>query len=123
METLDLTTLYSSVDDFWKIFKAEWEKHLIDSVKSNRGKEPELSISEMMTILILFRASNYRTFKHFYFHVAEHYRSYFPKLISYSRFIHTMKGLFVPLFAFILQHKGAITEIAFIDSTSLRCLP
>jgi hypothetical protein len=38
METLDLTTLYCSVDDFWKIFKAESEKHLIDSGKSNRGQ-------------------------------------------------------------------------------------
>jgi hypothetical protein len=31
-----------------------------------------------------------------------------------------MKGFFVPLFAFILHQKGAITGVAFIDSTYLR---
>lgn len=119
MKTLDLTTLYCFVDDFWKVFSAEWKKHLIDSRKSNRGPEPELSISEMMTIIILFHQSNYRTFKHFYVHVSLYYRSCFPKLISYSRFVHIMKGLFMPLFAFLLHYRGAITGIAFIDSTSI----
>lgn len=119
MKTLDLTTLYCLVDDFWKVFRAEWEKHLLDSRKSNRGPESELSISEMMTIIILFHQSNYRTFKHFYIHISQYYRSYFPKLISYCRFVHTMKGLFMPLFAFLLHYRGTITGIAFIDSTSI----
>ena len=46
----DLTMLYCAVDDFWKFFRQEWEKHLIDSGKSKRGPEPELSVAEMMTI-------------------------------------------------------------------------
>lgn len=119
MNTLDLTTLYCFVDDFWKKFRTEWEKYLIDKEKSHRGPEPELSTSEMMTIVILFHQSNYRTFKHFYAHIKQHYRSYFPTLISYCRFVHVMKGLFVPLFACLLYHAGAITGIAFIDSTSI----
>ena len=119
MQTLDLTTLYCSIDDFWKIFKTEWDKQLIVTGKSHRGPESELSISEMMTIVILFHQSNYRTFKHFYAHIGQYYRSYFPKLISYCRFVHVMKGLFVPLFAYLLHHKGVITGIAFIDSTSI----
>ena len=119
MRTLDLTTLYCLVDDFWKIFRIEWQNHLITSGKAPRGPEPELSISEMMTIIILFHQSNYRTFKHFYAHVSQYYRSYFPTLISYCRFVHLMKGLFVPLFAFLLHHSGSITGIAFIDSTSI----
>jgi hypothetical protein len=119
MNALDLTILYCSVDDFWKDFRAEWEKHLLDSKKISRGPEPELSISEMMTIVILFHQSDYRSFKHFYIHVRQHYASYFPKLISYSRFVHIMKGLFIPLFAFVLHHRGTITGIAFIDSTSI----
>lgn len=115
----DLTTLYCNVDDFWKEFRNEWEKHLIDSGKKKRGPEPELSISEMMTIVILFHQSNYRTFKHFYGHLSVHFKSYFPKLISYDRFVHTMKTLFIPLFAYLLRHTGVITGIAFIDSTSI----
>jgi hypothetical protein len=82
---MDLTALYCSVDDFWKSFKQEWDKHLIDSGKTKRGPEPRLSISEMMTIVILFHQSNYRTFKYFYEYVYKCLRRDFPKLISYSQ--------------------------------------
>jgi hypothetical protein len=119
MRTIDLTALYCHIDDFWKIFRCDWEQHLISSGKSSRGSEPELSTSEMMTIVILFHQSNYRTFKHFYAHVSQCYRSYFPRLISYDRFVHTKKGLFIPLFAFLLHCRGEVTGIAFVDSTSL----
>lgn len=114
-----LTELYCAVDDFWKIFKLEWNKHLIDSGRSKRGPEPELSTSEMMTIVILFHQSNYRTFKHFYSYVCNYLRKDFPKLISYSRFVYLMKNIFVPLFAYLLHIQGAVTGIAFIDSTSI----
>lgn len=116
---MDLTTLYCSVDDFWKLFKQDWNKHLIDNGKTKRGPEPELSIPEMMTIVILFHQSNYRTFKHFYNYVCKYLRTDFPKIISYSRFVYLMKNLFIPLFAYLLQKRGNITGIAFIDSTSI----
>lgn len=59
-----LVELYCSVDDFWKHFKNEWDKHLI-ARSWPYGPEPELSTPEMMTIVILFHQSNVRTFKHF----------------------------------------------------------
>lgn len=114
-----LIQLYCNVDDFWKSFKQEWEKHLIDSGKSKRGPEPGLTIPEMMTIVILFHQSDYRTFKHFYSYVSNYLNKDFPKLISYSRFVHLMKNIFVPLFAYLLHIKGIVTGIAFIDSTSI----
>lgn len=117
---MGLTELYCDVDDFWKSFKQEWDKHLIDKNDSKRGPEAELSISEMMTIIILFHQSNYRTFKHFYMHVCDSFRKEFPKLISYSRFVNLMKGLCVPLFAYLLRKRGAVTGIAFVDSTSIK---
>lgn len=121
---MDLTELYCSVDDFWKSFKEEWDKHLIKTRTSKRGPEPELTMSEMMTIVILFHQSNYRTFKYFYFYVCDYLGKEFPRLISYSRFVYLMKNLFIPLFAYLLQRRGAITGIAFIDSTSLEvCHP
>lgn len=113
------TELYCNVDDFWKSFKQEWDKHLIDSRKSKRGPEPDLTIPEMMSIVILFHQSGYRTFKHFYHYVCNHLRKEFPKLISYSRFVYLMKNIFVPLFAYLLHIRGAVTGIAFIDSTSI----
>ena len=116
---MDLIKLYCSVDDFWKSFKQEWDKHLIAAGKSKRGPEPELSISEMMTIVILFHQSNYRTFKHFYNYVSHYLHKEFPKLISYCRFVYLMKNLFIPLFAYLVQRRGEITGISFIDSTSI----
>jgi hypothetical protein len=116
---MDLTTLYCSIDDFWKSFQQEWDKHLIDSGKTKRGPEPKLSTPEMLTIVILFHQSNYRTFKHFYVYVNNYLRKDFLNLISYSNFVYSMKDLFIPLFAYLLQRRGEITGIAFIDSTSL----
>lgn len=114
-----LTELYCAIDDFWKSFKQEWDKHLIDSGKSKRGPEPELTVPEMMTIVILFHQSDYRTFKHFYYYVCNYLRKDFPKLISYNRFVYLMKNIFVPLFAYLLHIRGKVTGIAFIDSTSI----
>ena len=116
---LDVTMLYCRVDDFWKIFRNEWEQHLIDSGKAKRGPEPELSVSEMMTIVILFHQSNFRTFKHFYGYICTYFRAYFPKIVSYERFIQTMPSLFIPLFGYLLHLNGKVTGIAFIDSTSI----
>jgi hypothetical protein len=116
----ELVELYCCVDDFWKQFKNEWDKHLIDRTWPH-GPDPELSTSEMMTIVILFHQSNFRTFKHFYCdYVLKFLRKEFPKLISYSRFVYLMKNLFVPLFAFLLHNRGKITGIAFIDSTKIQ---
>jgi hypothetical protein len=114
-----VTELFCSVDDFWKAFVQEWNKHLLDSSKPKRGPDPELTESEMMTIVILFHQSGYRTFKHFYQYVSNNLKKEFPKLISYSRFVYLMKTIFVPLFAYLLRLKGTVTGIAFIDSTSI----
>ncbi|CAF24047.1 IS982-like element ISPasp2 family transposase [Candidatus Protochlamydia amoebophila] len=116
---MDLIKLYCSVDDFWKSFEKKWNKQLIDHGKTKRGPQPELSIPEMMTIVILFHQSNYRTFKHFYGYVTKYLVKEFPNLISYSRFVYLKKNLFVPLFAYLLDKRGEITGIAFIDSTSI----
>jgi len=116
----ELTELYCAVDDFWKLFKSEWDKHLI-SHSRRHGPAPELSTPEMMTIVILFHQSHFRNFKHFYCdYVLQFLSTAFPTLISYSRFVYLMKGLFVPLFAFLLHNRGALTGIAFIDSTKVQ---
>lgn len=116
----DLVELYCSIDDFWKFFKNEWDKHLIDRTWPH-GPDPELSTPEMMTIIVLFHQSNFRNFKHFYCdYVFKFLRKEFPKLISYSRFVYLTKNLFVPLFAFVLYNRGKVTGIAFVDSTKIQ---
>ena len=116
----DLVELYCNVDDFWKFFKNEWGKHLIDRSYPH-GPAPKLSTPEMMTIIILFHQSHFRNFKHFYCdYVLLFLSKDFPKLISYSRFVYLKKNLFVPLFAFLLYSRGKTTGISFVDSTKIQ---
>lgn len=116
----ELVELYCAVDDFWKSFKREWDRHLISRTWPH-GPDPELATPEMMAIVILFHQSHFRNFKHFYCdYVCKFLRKEFPKLISYNRFVYLMKSLFVPLFAFLLYHRGAITGISFVDSTKIQ---
>jgi len=117
---MDLVELYCSVDDFWKVFKPKWEKYLIDNDKIKRGPKPKLTVSEMLTIVILFHQSDYRTFKHFYNdYVSKFLKKEFPDLISYSRFVYLMKNLFIPLLAYLHCKKGKVSGISFVDSTPI----
>jgi hypothetical protein len=74
----------------------------------------------MITILILFHQSGYRTFKDFYLKfLAVHLRGCFPRLTSYSRFVGTMPSLIIPLFGYLRSLYGKCTGVSFIDSTAL----
>ncbi len=109
-----------SIDNFWKTFKSEWDSHLIDSKRSTRGPAPLMTVSEMMTIVILFHQSDYRIFKYFYMYVQQNLSRESPKLLSYERFVSQMKNLFIPLFSYPIHVKGKITGISFVDSTSIK---
>ena len=89
-------------------------------INPSRGPTCSLSMSEIMTILILFHQSNFRTFKHFYFFIYEKYRKEFPKMPCYSRFVALQKSAFVPLFAYLYHSRGKTTGISFIDSTVIK---
>jgi len=116
-----VTALYCAVDDFMKKFDLQWKKTLLTNTSNRRGPDCSMSDAEMMTIVILFHQSNYRTFKLFYQqYVPSLLSKEFPKRVSYSRFVFLMKGLFVPLFAFLHHHRGAVTGISYIDSTKIQ---
>jgi hypothetical protein len=75
----------------------------------------------MMSIAILLHQSHFRNFKHFYCgYVAIFLKQEFPRLISYGRFVHLQKKLFIPLFAYLLYKRGSITGISFVDSTKIQ---
>jgi DDE family transposase len=118
---MDLTALYVEVDDFWFGFRREYERRLIADGRRHRLRDARLSVSEIMTILIAFQASHFRTFKHFYLHLLRHHRRDFPGLVSYGRFVEWMPHVTVPLFAcLVLSCRGPVTGISFIDSTALK---
>jgi transposase len=111
--------IFCQVHDFWKEFQAEWEKNLLSTRK--RKRTSSLCMSEVMTIVILFHLSRYRTFKDYYQQqVLKRYRHYFPHLVSYNRFVELMQACTVPLALFLRRSRLASSQgVAFIDSTAL----
>ena len=117
----DFTRLFVEVDDCWKTFEKIYEKHLIEDGTRKRIRKCRLSISEIMTILITFQTSGYRTFKAFYHYLLKHHKHDFPDLVSYDRFVYLIPRAVIPMFVY-LQSCGIdkTTGISFIDSTALK---
>lgn len=61
-----VTKLFCDVDDFCIEFEHEYNQSLIAAGIKKRNRQLKMSLSEVMTIIILFHFSDYRTFKHFY---------------------------------------------------------
>ena len=117
---MSILELFCSVDDFWQHFAPSWQQDLLTSGQRQRVRPTQLHASEIMTILILFHQSHYRTFKAYYTdYVQRHLRSEFPALVSYQRFVELMPTVLVPLVAYLHTQLGSCTGISFIDSTSL----
>jgi hypothetical protein len=121
MNETEIIELFSLVYDFTKRFEAMCCEHAIEYKKKKiRKRESRLSVAEVMTILLIFHRSNYRTFKHFYLnHVISILKPLFPQLVGYSRFVQMISEVFFPMFCFIKEHQGELTGIYFIDSTVL----
>lgn len=116
-----LLELYCDVDDFCQAFLPFWNQQQLASGEKQRQRARALSISEIMTILIAFHQSHYRDFKAYYSQqVLKSWRSEFPTLVSYTRFVEYIPSVLVPLIVYL--HTGCLGEctgISFIDSTAL----
>lgn len=116
-----LEDLFCAVDDFCQSFEPLWQTQLLHHGLQQRDRKRQLCLSEVMTILIGFHQQPYRTFKHYYIqHVCVYWRSAFPALVSYGRFVSGMPSALLPLCAYLKFCFGRCTGISFIDSTSLK---
>uniref|UniRef100_UPI0003B59F71 IS982 family transposase n=1 Tax=Psychromonas hadalis TaxID=211669 RepID=UPI0003B59F71 len=116
----NLIDTFCKVDDFCNVFTPEWEARLISKGEIKRRRVKRMSNSEIMTIIINFHQSHYRDFKNYYLgYVTKYLKSYFPSLLSYTRFIKVMPSVIVPLNAYLTTLFGKPTGIAFIDSTKI----
>lgn len=117
---MTILPIFCDVDDFCKAFLPEWEKFLLSAKPSKRRRKSGLCLSEIMTIVINFHRSGYRTFKAYYIkEVLRHQRGDFPGLVSYQRFVELMPSTLVPLSAYLQTRFGQCSGISFIDSTSV----
>jgi len=118
---LDFTRLFVDVDDCWKAFEKIFARHLIEDGTRKRNRKSNLSISEIMTILIAFQTSGLRTFKAFYKYMLKHHRNDFPDLVSYDRFVYLIPRAIVPMLVYLRTcGRDEPTGISFIDSTALK---
>ena len=80
---MEIVALFCDVDDFCQQFVPQWQRRLLASKDRQRLRESRLCLSEVMTIMITFHQSGYRTFKDYFLrYVTIHLRGAFPRLVS-----------------------------------------
>ena len=87
---MNIITLFCEIDDFFLAYEKWVSTQCLPETPplETRGRPRQLHPSEVMTLLIAFHQSNYRTLKHFYLkHVCVYWGDEFPHLVSYSRFV------------------------------------
>lgn len=111
---------FCDVDDFMLSFEQQLKASQL-AESQQRQRAGQLCPSEIMTILIHFHQSHYRTFKAYYTeHVQVYLTSEFPHLVSYTRFVALIPTMLLPLLVYLQSRcYGVCTGISFIDSTSL----
>ena len=117
-----LIQIFCTIDDFCTEYSKSIQQHSLSrEAKGKKVPEPSLSVSEIMTIEILYHLSGHKCFKYYYQNlVLSSLISYFPKLVSYNRFVELKSRVNLYLFAFInLCLLGTRTGVSYIDSTKL----
>src|SRR5438270_8429234 len=118
---MDIVTIFCDIDDFCHSLFAREQPQLPAHSGPKKRRASSLSLSEVMTILVWFHASHYRTFKHYYLDsVLPSKRAEFPGLPSYTRFVELIPWTLLPLCAYLQTRKGQTTGIQFIDSLPIR---
>lgn len=101
--------IFCDVDDFCKDYE-EYCTHSLLMDKNEVVPKTRMSLSEIMTILIMYHLSGYRKYQ----------EQDFPNLVSYNRFVEIMRYAFVPLLYIIKGRFGKCSGISFVDSTPIK---
>lgn len=117
---MSIVELFCAVDDYCQGYERAEARQVLGKAKSKPGPKSGLVTSEIITIVICFHTSKYRTFKDYYCkQVLVHGKGDFPGAVSYNRFVEVMPTIMLPLFGFLLSRMGSCTGIAFADATTL----
>jgi hypothetical protein len=117
---MNILTIFCQVDDFCQVFEPKLNEQMLADGKRKRIKSSKMSRSEVMTILIAFHRSGFRTLKTFYNSmIGVYYKGEFPALVSYNRFVELQRDALVLLGAFMQVRLGKCSGISFIDSTKI----
>jgi hypothetical protein len=117
-----LTEIYCDVDDFCKSHREFIAKLFRLTGLYKKLHSSQLTLSEVMTIVIYYHLSPYKTFKDYYTrHGLINLRRDFPDAVCYDRFVALLPRTLLPLVLY-LGHRcrqSLRTGIYFIDSTRL----
>jgi hypothetical protein len=121
MKTLydQLVSIFCEIDDFCKglVLHAPLKAW---GLQGKRGPMCQLSLSEIMTIVVMFQCTRYRDFKAYYLkHVLGTWSDCFHRLPTYERFVALLKRAQLPLALWVIAHRGTDSGVAYIDSTCL----
>ncbi len=120
---MDKTTeLFCLIDDFCQQFEPLLEQRMLGESADiqRRRRACEMSLSEMITIVVLFHMMRGRQFKEFYRGTVCRFMTWeFPRRLSYTRFVALMPRCATVLAALFQTLKGACTGICIADSTPL----
>src|SRR5574342_1024648 len=115
-----LTELFCLIDDFCRQFEPAWRQRQLTSGTRKRRRRSALSLSELMTLVVLFHQLRFRQFKRFYVDYAcRHLRAAFPTLPSYHRCVELLPRCAAPLAALFEVLKGSCDGISIVDATPL----
>jgi Transposase DDE domain len=118
-----LEEIFCFIDDFCKHYEVEMKKISLPEPEAHgnakRNRQYTMTWSEVMTILISYQTSCFKNFKRFYKYVERNLHEYFPKLVSYNRFLELEKHVGFPLGLLIKLLTGERNGVYFIDSTKL----
>ena len=97
---MEQVAVFCDIDDFCKAYE-EYCMHSLMMEKQRIIPKTRMALSEIMTILIMYHLSGYRTFKWYYTkYVMVYQKKDYPNLVSYNRFVEIMEE--IPL-AILLQ--------------------
>jgi hypothetical protein len=118
---MEQIAIFCDTDDFCKAYE-EYCRNKLLMDKEEVVPRTRMSLSEIMTILIMYHLSGYKNFKWYYTkHVMVHQRKDYPDIVSYNRFVEIMKFALVPLILYTIKARfGKCLGISFVDSTPLK---
>ena len=118
---MEQIAIFCDTDDFCRAYE-EYCRNKLLMDKEEVIPRTRMSLSEIMTILIMYQLSGYKTFKWYYTkHLMKHQRKDFPDLVSYNRFVEIMKFALVPLILYTIKARfSKCSGISFVDSTPLK---
>lgn len=117
-----LTEIYCDVDDFCKAQRSIIARALHHCGAYKKNHPSQLTLSELMTILIYYHLSPYKNLKAYYTrHVCTDLKRDFPDLVSYDRFVALIPRTLIPLMLYLADRcrRSLRTGIYYIDSTPL----